>query len=70
MSATKIKTRSIKGLSMKDRKKALEKQEISFVRVFFWVEILPRGVSAWIQEVTLLHDFSLFLFGPLAWMTR
>lgn len=39
ISATKIKTRSIKGLSVKDRKKALEKQEISFVHVFFWVAI-------------------------------
>lgn len=61
--ATKIKTRSIKDLNVKDRKKALEKR-ISLVHVFFLVEIWPKGVSAWIQEITLPHHICLSHFGP------
>lgn len=33
----------------------------------FVVEFWPGGVSAWINQIPLLHDFwVLFLFGPLA----
>lgn len=39
--ATKIKTRSIKDLNVKDREKAPEKQ-ISFFHVFFWWKFGPK----------------------------